>query len=249
MNDAAQARAPLDDKGLTLTVKTDFSEFRDHLVDADGTTGVNPAFDPHHSILSPGASFWISAEDQDGGIASCIAYRTFRTHDVRDLIRTMEIFCEAPCPMHTGTMDLVIPQETPHISGLVGFPGGLWVRADHRGNGLSAHMMRAVRSEAMRRYLLDWEVAITFQNITESASMRDIYNFQAVVPCVDGFFPPTQRVERIALQFSSRAHLVRSLAGPGRTHRRPAHGRPAAVRTADRSGRSGRTDGVRPGRA
>ncbi|MFD7104886.1 GNAT family N-acetyltransferase [Streptomyces celluloflavus] len=224
MNVVAQARASLDDQRLTLTVKTDFSEFRDHLSRADGTTGVNPAFDPHHSSLSPDASFWISAEEQEGGIASCIAYRTFHTHDVRDLIRTMEIFCEGPCATHTGTMDLVIPEETPHISGLVGFPGGLWVRSDYRGNGLSAHMMRAVRNEALHRYLLDWEVAITFQNITESASMRDIYNFQDVVPCVDGYFPPTQRAERIALQYSSRTHLIRNLAGPGRAHRRPAHG-------------------------
>ncbi|MDH6128279.1 GNAT family N-acetyltransferase [Kitasatospora sp. GP82] len=226
----AQARKSLDDIGLTLAVKTDFSEFCGHLSGADGADGVNPAFDPRHSRLSPDSSFWISAQDHDGSIAGCIAYRTFRTHDVRDLIRTMKIFCEEPCAAHAGTLDLVLPAETPRISGLVGFPGGLWVSADYRGNGISEHMMNAVRREALKRYSLDWEVAITFKKITESASLRDIYDFQHVVPCIDGFFPPTRRVERIALQFSSRTHLLRSPAALDEPARTVEPAPPVAVR-------------------
>lgn len=199
--------------GLTLTAKADFSEFRDHLDGAAGADGVNPAFDPRHSRLSADTSFWIAALDRDGRVAGCIAYRTFRTADVRELVRTMRVFCEGPCEEHSGTLDLVLPREMPRISGLVGFPGGLWIRADFRGNGLSEHMLRAVRKEALGRYPLDWEVAVSFKKITESPSLRSLYDFERVVPCFDGFFPLTRRVERMALQYSSRAHLVRSLAG------------------------------------
>ncbi|MFE0044175.1 hypothetical protein [Streptomyces albireticuli] len=199
--------------GLALVPKADFTEFLDHLGSAAGADGVNPAFDPRHSLLSPDTSFWIAAEDRDGRIASCIAYRTFRTPDVRELIRTMRVFCEGPCDQHSGTLDLVLPEEMPRVSGLLGFPGGLWVRGDFRGNGLSEHMLRAVRKEALGRYPLDWEVAVSFKKITDSPSLRSLYDFERVVPCFDGFFPLTRRVERMALQYSSRAHLVRSLAG------------------------------------
>ncbi|UQI48346.1 hypothetical protein M1P56_30515 [Streptomyces sp. HU2014] len=199
--------------GLALTPQADFAEFRDHLGGAPGSDGVNPAFDPRHSSLSPDASFWLAARDRDGRIAACIAYRTFRTSDVRELIRTMRIFCEGSCDQHSGTLDLVLPGEMPRIAGLLGFPGGLWVRADFRGNGLSEHMLRAVRKEALARYPLDWEVAVSFKKITDSPSLRSLYDFEHVVPCFDGFFPLTRRVERMALQYSSRGHLVRSVTG------------------------------------
>lgn len=194
-------------RGYELHVDSDLARWAAHLRAAPATTGVNPTFDPACSQVSAADSFWIDIR-AGGATAACAAGRLFVTDDYLELKRSLRLwFDRAPRPAH-DRLELVVPAGVPHISGRVGHEGGLWVHPQHRKRGLSMILPRLVRAICLARFDVDWQCGMNFDDLTRSGLPVTAYGFPQVVPCIDGFFALTGRVERIHMAYMSRAQLV-----------------------------------------
>jgi hypothetical protein len=197
----------LDRRGLNLAIEADVAGWAAHMRTAPATKGVNPTFDPHCSRVDARNSFWVNVRDGDGTVA-CGAGRLFETGDYLELKRSLRLwFDREPLP-YQGRLELIVPEGTPFIAGRVGHEGGLWVHPAHRKRGLSMLVPRLVRAICLGRFAVEWQCGVNFDDLTRSGLPTGAYGFPHCVPCLDTFFPPTGRNERMHMVYMSRAELL-----------------------------------------
>ncbi|NAS25947.1 hypothetical protein GT755_30255 [Herbidospora sp. NEAU-GS84] len=197
----AASAAWLDRRGLRATLRWDMAGWAGHLTSAPLADGVNPTFDPRHSRLTGGDAFWIAVREHSGEISGCVAMRLLVTPDLLRLAESLRLWYD-PVPDVFGEVRL---RRLPHdelISGRVAHAGGLWVRPARRGGMLAYLLVHLARLLAVDRFDSGWETSVTFDKLALKPRFRAVHGFDHVVPLLQGFFPPTGRIERIHLNYS-----------------------------------------------
>jgi hypothetical protein len=195
-------------RGLHLRVRDDLASWVELLAACDSADGVNPTFDPRHSPVDPGCGFWLAVVDDAGDTVACCAYRVLRDGPFAELVRTGRLWFDPVPPPLRAPVPCVLPADAPDFRGTVGHIGGLWIRPDLRGLGLSGLLAQTTRAVAAQRYPIDWDTGVYRRAIAEKPRLVAAYQFFRIVPCVAGFFPPTGQVEQLHLGYSPRHHLL-----------------------------------------
>jgi GNAT superfamily N-acetyltransferase len=197
----------LDERKLALSIEPDVAGWASHMREAPATKGVNPTFDPTFSAVDRRNSFWVNVT-HEGRTIACGAGRLFEVDDYLELKRSLRLwFDREPVPFR-DRLALIVPPGVPFIGGRVGHEGGLWVHPDHRKRGLSMLVPRLVRAICFGRFAVEWQCGVNFEDLTRSGLPISAYGFPHCVPCIDGYFPPTGRNERMHMVYMSRAELL-----------------------------------------
>ena len=177
--------------GFRVETSTDLMCFATFLEDADGNQGVNPTFDPRACDLSTGA-FWLNLREKSGDIVACMASRLFKTKAYYDLMRNGSMWCNQPDKFR-------IPMATDAAgpAGRISQSGGLWVHPQWRGEGLSWIVPRTVSAMSLERWNIDFHTGVVFAELFAKGLPTRNYGVATARLCVDGYFPPTGKAERI----------------------------------------------------
>ncbi|GAA4211212.1 hypothetical protein [Microbispora amethystogenes] len=196
---------------LTLRYDEDVSGWAGHMRTADRSEGTNPTFDPEHSPVSAANSYWLDVRDRDGRTVACIAVRVIHTADFARHISSMRLWYD-PVPAELeGRLDLVLPPETPVISGAVAHYGGHWVHPDWRRNGLPGVLLPLAKILTAELFGSDWDTGIVLLDSARKRSLLAAYGFARTEICYSGFFPPRNRDETFFLVYSTREETLRAL--------------------------------------
>jgi len=198
--------------GLEVEFSTQMNGWVETIRTAPKRGVVNPTFDPRHSDLSPANAFWVRlSEGPDDRTVACIANRVFETDDYRDLLRTQRLwYSRGPRRL----VDLVLPSDMPVISGRVGHHGGLWIHPDWRKHGLSGYLTKLMRCASLRQFEVDWHCGSVFAVIAEKGlptAPETGYGYPHMALAIDGWFPVTDRDERVYLPWISRPEMLDQL--------------------------------------
>lgn len=195
-------------RGLHLSLGHDLRTWAGTVLAAMGPDGVNPTFDPARSRVDPGSAFHLQVRDATGEIIACGAGRLFRTADLTALIASLGLWFDPVPPGMDAGIALAVPETVPLLSGRVGHVGGLWVHPRLRGSGLSFMLARLIRGAALDLFDADWDTWVAFQDVALRPGTGSAYGAATTVLCVDGFFPPRDRPERVFLSYASAAQVL-----------------------------------------
>jgi GNAT superfamily N-acetyltransferase len=201
--------ADMQSQGLKVLLRNDMDQWAAFLSGAPHTDGVNPSFHPAFSKVHRGNSFWLSVHDDTAeSPVACIAHRVFRTDDFVSLISSYRLWYESPDPA-IGRLP-VLHRQAPSLSGSVGHSGGLWIHPGHRRRGIPRMLMGLVRGISVINHAISYETGIFFEKINQRSSLCAQYGYSRKALCVDSYFPPTGRHERIYLNWIPRSDILRS---------------------------------------
>jgi hypothetical protein len=153
--------------GIHLRLRYDFGELL--YVNRQQTSRGNwfrlvNMFNPECSDLSPGNSYWISGEDDQGEIVVTQAGRVYYWPDT-----TLEQ--EARLMFYGGHDEgqrcIVTATDAKSISGVVFYGGSVWVRPDFRGRRLSQLLPRLGRAYAVARWPVDSGISFVAPALVE----------------------------------------------------------------------------------
>jgi len=175
------------DRGIRLSLQQDFDRLRSVNDGARASWGkLVPIFNPEHSDLDPGNSFWISGTNAQGEIVATQAAR-FLPLDRSSLeaeLRSLRLFYRAPEPhLENGERCEVLAPSAARITGRVVFSGGGWYHPSCRGTGLSTILPRISRAYAHSRWDSDYTVSMVEPVLTEKGVVRS-YGYSKVEPLV-----------------------------------------------------------------
>ncbi len=178
---------------------------------ADRADGTNPTFDPERSPVSAANSYWLDVRDHDGQTVACLAARVIHTDDFAGHLSSMRLWYD-PLPTELkGPLDLILPSETPVLSGAVAHYGGHWVHPSWRGKGIPGAMLPLAKILTIELFGNDWDTGIVLSNSARKGRLLTAYGFANTEICYSGFFPPLQRDETFFLVYSSREQTLRAL--------------------------------------
>jgi hypothetical protein len=203
------ALAWLEQRGYTLTVDVDMAAWARMMRNAPGMSLVNPTFDPEHSPLSPGNSFWLDLRTGSTTVATCAA-RLIVTADYAAFKRSGKLWHD-PLRAEDEALSMNFPAEVPLIRGRVGHEGGLWVHPKHRKLGLSTILPHLTRALCFREWRVDWQTAITRRGIGECGIVHWGYGVPHLVPFFEGVSPMTDTHDRLYMAYMDRGELIGSL--------------------------------------
>ncbi|WP_066361868.1 hypothetical protein [Herbidospora mongoliensis] len=192
-------------RGLHLHLDDDLRTWADTVFTAMGPDGVNPTFDPVRNRIAPDAAFHLQVRDATGDVIACGAGRLFHTDDFTTLITSLGLWFD-PVPPEMSA--IAVPSSVPTLSGRVGHVGGLWVHPRLRGSGLSLMLARLIRAAALDLFDADWDTWVAFQDVALRPRTGSAYGTATTVLCIDGYFPPRDRHERVFLSYATGAQVL-----------------------------------------
>ncbi len=190
----------------TVTVGFNLNDWVEVMSNSPGVHAVTSTFNPSHSNLTPGNSFWLRLEHR-GETMACIANRVFNTPNYADVMRSGKLWQDRIQSI-APPLKLVIPASTPLMSGRVGHHGGLWVHPEHRKRGLSARLPRFTRALSMRQFDVDWHCGLVLKSLGDSGLPLREYGYPNMVPCIDGLFPATGKYAQLYMTYISRSEML-----------------------------------------
>ena len=194
-----KAEVEMSEIGLRLEISSDMEAWTRFMEGALEIARINTTYDPRYSNANSENCFWISAKDERDEIVGCVCDRVFRTDNFLDQIRNNLLFYDKKPIQRHVELDLVYPPNMQLLSGNVGHGGGLWVRPDYRGTGLSRYLPPLVRALALRHFDLDWNTVVTKNTANRKAMARDRLAYDQQYVCSVGYWPPYD--ENVEMQF------------------------------------------------
>ena len=198
---------------LSLVVERDFYDLVRFLKHHDAF--VYPAFDPDRCTIE-GDSFWFRLTDMDGNTVASHADRIYDTNDFCELMESGELWFGANARRRKIPYSL-IKRPAVQLSGRVGHSGALWVDKAYRGKGLSLYLPYLSRSLCLRNFDTQYHTGLVFKSLAGSKVPAEYYGYPHVDLCLDGYFPPTEKMEQVYLCWISQEEAV------GRLHALPRH--------------------------
>ena len=200
--------------GLRIRVEYNFGELK-RLVSTVSGLFLYPAFDPDahagDDTLTAENSFWFRVTNAaDGETVAWHADRVFQTDDFRQLLQSGAVWgmSNRIAFASRSSMFRVLPGDDAALAGRVAHAGSLWVAPPHRKRGLSSILPSLSRAVCLREYEVDHHTGLVFDHLARSGLPARGYGYPHVELCVDGYFPPTSRDERVYLCYISRAETL-----------------------------------------
>lgn len=198
----------LERDGMFVTVSTDMAAWVRMMKAMPKTRVVNPTFDPEFSQLNAANSFWVRITDMADNPVACIANRLFVTDDYVGLIRSWRLWYDRGLKP-VRPLNIVLPSQTPFIAGRIGHHGGLWVHPGHRKRGLSYVLPRLTRALSLANFNVDWHAGMVFGDLGDSGLPKWGYGYTNMDLCIDGYFPVTDREERVYMTYIGREAMLK----------------------------------------
>lgn len=197
----------LKEDGYFVTISSALEDWVALMNAAPKISVINPTFDPRVSDLSAQNSFWLRVTDQTDTPVACIANRLFVTDDYVEVIRSWRLWYDRGLTA-IRPLNIVLPDDLPFIDGRIGHHGGLWVHPDHRKRGLSFVLPRLTRALSLVRFRPDWHCGMVFAALGDSRLPLANYGYPHMVPCIEGYFPVTDRPERVYMTYISQEEML-----------------------------------------
>jgi hypothetical protein len=202
--------------GLRIRTEHDFRELK-RLVSSVPGLFLYPAFDPDEhgdDRLSAESAFWFRVTDTaTGETVAWHADRIFETSDFRGLLQSGAVWrsksggASAPDGRFRVRRD-----DGDLLAGRTAHAGSLWVAPSHRKRGLSSILPSLSRAVCLLEHDVDRHTGLVFEHLARSGLPSKGYGYPHVELCVDGYFPPTGRDERVYLCHISREETLAGLA-------------------------------------
>lgn len=167
----------LERSGISYVEHPVDEDFMRVLSKIDGKKAGNPEFDPSLHELDEDNSFWLGCRDRFGELIATAAVRRLEIQTFMDSCRSYRLWYGEKIRF-TEPLDIVFCQYDRIPVGSASFVGAVWVRPDWRGRGLSWALIRLGYFRALRRWRLDWVIAMAFAGVA-----------QAMIPTIDYGFP------------------------------------------------------------
>jgi hypothetical protein len=196
--------------GLRLHVLRDFGRYvatrRAH-----GDHHLNQAFDPAHAQFDR-RDFWLLLEERSGDAVATYCTRIFEVENFYHEVQTQRLWFGPK--LRLVDQRFVVSCSIPAFGGVVAHDGGMWVRPDCRGGGISKVLPRLARALALRNANIDHDCGM-FLNAPdpERLAVRN-YGYARVELMVDGWFAPEQETAVVHLGHADRSECLASLAEP-----------------------------------
>jgi hypothetical protein len=197
----------LERDGLYVTISSDMAAWVRMMKAMPKTRVVNPTFDPDCSQLDASNSFWVRITDMADNPVACIANRLFVSDDYVGLIRSWRLWYDRG-PTQVRPLNIVLSDEVPFIEGRVGHHGGLWVHPGHRKRGLSYVLPRLTRALSLSTWDVAWHAGMVFGDLGDSGLPKWGYGYTDMALCIDGYFPVTDRDERVYMTYIDRPAML-----------------------------------------
>ncbi len=134
--------------------------------------------------------------------------RLFRTGDLTALIASLGLWFDPVPPGMGAGIVLAVPDSVPVLSGRVGHVGGLWVHPRLRGSGLALMLARLIGERRSTCSTPTGTPGSPSRTSPCGPAPGSAYGTATTVLCVDGFFPPRDRPERVFLSYATRAQVL-----------------------------------------
>jgi hypothetical protein len=209
--------------GLRVSTEHDFSELKRLVTSVPGLF-LYPAFDPDahpDSPLTADEAFWFRVTDvASGETVAWHADRVFETDDFRALLQSGTVWRSkrAATSDSQGAMFRVLRDESAPLAHRIAHAGSLWVAPSHRKRGLSSILPSLSRAVCLLEHRVDYHTGLVFEHLARSGLPAQGYGYPHVELCVDGYFPPTGRPERVYLCHISRDETLADLAAKNAAH-------------------------------
>jgi hypothetical protein len=196
-----RARADLDQRGLTLEVDSDLSNWVKLIQSAPGRTVIASTHDPSRSYVHPGNSFWIIVRERDRRlldrllrrdrpVVACLCHRVVQTENIANEVKTHRLFFDRKPILDYRPVNVVMDEGTPVIGGKVGLAGGFWVHPRYRGSKLSNIVSRVTRVLSLRHFDIDWSISLVRDTPRRKAMIHSTYGLAHSTSITRGYYPP-----------------------------------------------------------
>jgi hypothetical protein len=196
--------------GLRVHVLRDFKRY----VATRHTNGdhhLNQAFDPAHTEFGR-HDFWLLLEERGGSAAGTYCMRMIAVKNFYTEVQTQR-FWFGP-KLRLVDPRFVVDCKIPPFGGLVASCGGMWVRPDWRGSGVSKIVPRLARALGLRNSQIEHDCGMVLNNPDPARLAVRNYGYARVELMTRGWFPPEQCEMTVHLCHADRAECLASLVAP-----------------------------------
>jgi hypothetical protein len=204
------------DLDLTLRLSTNFPRLVAlNAENRDSWPALSPIFNPANAHLGPDNAFFIEAVDELGDTVMTSAGRLYDhgDHSIAEDLRALRVFYDDPAPhIAAGARIEVTAPSAEYICGRVMFSGAVWVRPDHRRNGLTKIVPRLTRAVA----LTQWNPPVfwgTIEHNLEKMGVARAYGSWHVEEGIIEHIPSWRGSLPLLFLSMGQATLLRDLAG------------------------------------
>ena len=178
---------------------------------ANGEHHLNQAFDPAHTQFDR-RDFWLLLEDHAGTTVATYCMRILDVENFYTEVQTLR-FWFGP-KLRLVDPRFVLTCSIPPFGGVVASCGGMWVRPDRRGGGISRIVPRLARALGLRNSNIDHDCGMVLNNPDPARLAVRNYGYARVDLMADGWFPPEERDMTVHLCHADRAECLTSLVAP-----------------------------------
>lgn len=203
------------DRGVTLTLSTDFELLRDvNQMNLKHWHGLAPSFDSAYGGIDASCGFWIMGRNADGEIVTTQAAHFYAMGDetVGDYLNSLRLFYPDPARQkNTGECCTISSPSSGQIKGRVVFSGSTWIHPDYRGRELPKILPRISRALALTRWNTDYTISMVSMALVEKG-VAAAYGYKRVEPGIEWLRSSVSQRYTGALVWMSQDELLNDLA-------------------------------------
>jgi len=170
------------DKGMTLSLETDFHEFTRISPTLPNRSEVTPIFNPNLSIINEHNGFWIKGVNAEGEITHLQAVRMERLENIslsQHLQQSRHLYCTPNIGLDPDASKFDEAPFAHAITGTVCYHGELWMSPSHgglRSKGLASPLAQMTMAITMLKWAPDYMFCLTVPRIMRTGfSVRNGY--------------------------------------------------------------------------
>lgn len=175
-----------------------------HMRQAPGVKFIMPTFNPETHPFED-QPIWLrvtKAGMHEPETVACMAARCFNTQDYHQLLASGVLW------FHDGKKPSGFLLDTPGPSGVISHVGGLWVHPDNRGDGLSWIVPRLLGAVTLSAWHQEYHTGLVQEGLVGKGVPGRNYGVGSMDLCIDGWFEPTNRHERIYSAITTRTEML-----------------------------------------
>jgi hypothetical protein len=203
------------DRGITLTLSTDFELLREvNKMNLKHWYGLPPTFDCHYSGIDASKGFWLIGRNSDGEIISTQAAHMFDLSDsnLGEAIESLKLFYADPTKMrHDGESCTISAPSAARINGRVVYSGCTWIHPDYRRRHMAVILPRISRALAYTKWDADYTISFVSTKLVEMG-VAAAYGYRRVEPAMDWYNSPVGPHYQGTLVWMPQAEMLADMA-------------------------------------
>jgi hypothetical protein len=175
------------DRGVTLTLSTDFDLLREVNARNQGSWhGLAPMFDSRFGGIDASNGYWMMGHDSEGNVVCTQAahFYDLGQENLRSYIESLHLFYPDPehqkCPNESCT---VTSPSAEKITGRLVFSGSTWIHPDYRKRALPKILPRISRALALTKWDTETTISIVTLKLVEKG-VAAAYGYRNIEPGV-----------------------------------------------------------------